>query len=388
MTYTGLTNGDTAPATLPSINTPATVSSDAGVYPITATGAADPNYNITYLEGILTIEKATLSVTAENKIKVHGDANPALTISYIGFVGADDKNVIDAEPSVSTSALPFSTAGTYPIVPSGGLDNNYTFIFIDGTLTITKASLLFTAENKGRIYNTPNPDLTFTISGFVNSETQAVIDALPSISTTAIQNSSAGTYPIIMSGGNDDNYSFSFTDGIFTITKADQTVSYSSFPEKVLMKNTIILTASSTSGLSVEFQSLDPQFATVSGNILTAVSAGNARIRAYNIGDQNYNPAETIETTEVYSTHKNIMNLFTPNNDGINDYWELPDLDSWGKSEVKVYNRWGKLVFSEKEYQNRWDGTSDGSSLPEGPYYFIIDTQNAGVVKGTVNIVR
>ena len=91
---------------------------------------------------------------------------------------------------------------------------------------------------------------------------------------------------------------------------------------------------------------------------------------------------------EVYSTHKDIMHLFTPNNDGINDYWELPEMPAWGNCDVKVYSRNGKLVFSDPHYNNLWDGTSNGNPLPEGAYYYIIKTQNAGMIKGTVNIVR
>ena len=91
---------------------------------------------------------------------------------------------------------------------------------------------------------------------------------------------------------------------------------------------------------------------------------------------------------EIYSTHKDIMNLFTPNNDGFNDLWELPELVSWGKCQVRVFNRWGKLVFADDNYNNTWDGTSNGKPVPEGPYYFVIKTENNGTVKGTVNIVR
>jgi gliding motility-associated-like protein len=78
---------------------------------------------------------------------------------------------------------------------------------------------------------------------------------------------------------------------------------------------------------------------------------------------------------EIISTHENILHLFTPNNDGFNDLWEIPDLASYGKCEVRVYNRWGKLVFSSPDYHNEWDGTSDGVSLPSAAYYFIIKTE-------------
>ena len=86
--------------------------------------------------------------------------------------------------------------------------------------------------------------------------------------------------------------------------------------------------------------------------------------------------------------YPNINHLFTPNNDGINDYWILPDLDKYGISDVKVYNRWGKLVYSNKHYDNQWDGTSNGAKLPDGAYYFIIKTEKAGIISGTVNILR
>ena len=177
-------------------------------------------------------------------------------------------------------------------------------------------------------------------------------------------------------------------DGTLTITKIAQTISFTDVPEKLLVKDVYTLAATSTSGLTVLFESTDDAEATVSGDQLTGVSKGNVQIRAYNQGDQNYDPAEVFATVEIYSTQKDIMHLFTPNNDGINDLWELPDLATWGKCDVKVYNRWGKLVFADQNYNNTWDGTSNGSPLPEGAYYFIIKTQNAGVIKGTVNIVR
>jgi gliding motility-associated-like protein len=45
-------------------------------------------------------------------------------------------------------------------------------------------------------------------------------------------------------------------------------------------------------------------------------------------------------------------------------------------------------VFAQDNYDNLWDGTSNGNPLPEGPYYYVIKTQNAGTIKGTVNLVR
>jgi len=340
----------------------------------------------------ITVDPKPLIITANDQTKVYGTAfnftgtefsaaglinNDAVTGAVLTSPGAQASADVSGSPYVIT-----------PSAASGTGISNYSISYTNGTFSITKAPLTFTADNKTREYNTPNPGFTFTITGFVNSETETVLDVLPAAATTAIQSSVTGSYPITIAGGSDNNYTYIYVDGILTITKVQQVITFTSVPEKLLMKDTYTLAASSTSGLTVLFESLDPTFATVSGDLLTGVSAGDVQIRAYHAGDQNYDPAETTETVEIYSTHQNILYLFTPNNDGINDYWELPDMTTWGKCDVKVYSRWGQLVYSEKDYNNLWDGTSNGDPLPEGPYYFIIDTENAGAIKGTVNLVR
>ena len=340
----------------------------------------------------LEVTPKALTITASDQSKVYGSAFTFLGTEFTtsGLTGSDAVSAVTLASSAVNSAADVN-GSPYTIIPStasGTGLGNYTISYANGSFTVTKASLTISADNKTRAYNSVNPALTYTITGFANSETEAVIDALPLTSTTALQDSPVGTYPVTVTGGSDDNYTFVLIDGTLTIIKTDQTISFTAIPEKLLVKDSFTLAASSTSGLPVSFESLDPQFATVSGAVIKGVSSGNARIRAYNNGDPNHNAAEITGTTEIYSTHSNIMNLFTPNNDGINDHWELPEMDVWGKCDVKVYNRWGQLVFDQKDYDNLWDGTSNGKALPEGPYYFIIDTENAGVVKGTVNIVR
>jgi gliding motility-associated-like protein len=390
VSYTGFlgTDDQTVLDVPPDVTTTALQYSDAGNYPIVASGGSDNNYTLSYTDGSLTIGQAPLMATANNKNKTYGDPNPPLTITYSGFVGTDDETVLDVPAVVTTTALQYSDAGTYPIAASGGSDNNYTLSYSDGSLTISKATLTFTADDLSKMYMAQNPELTYTISGFINGETESVLDALPAIQTTAVQNSPQGDYPITITGGNDNNYNYLYVDGTLTVNGISQTITFSAVPVKLLVGDTYTLVATSSAGLTVLYESMDIQKATVTGAQVTGVSKGNVQIRAYNPGDINYAAAETFATVEIYSTHKDIMYLFTPNNDGFNDQWELPDLATWGKCDVKVYNRWGKLVFADANYNNLWDGTSNGSPLPEGPYYFVIKTENAGMVKGTVNIVR
>src|SRR5207253_2853910 len=89
VTFTGLVNGDTpgtfsaAPNTPPAITTTATAASHvAGTYDTTASGAADSDYSIGYIDGSLTVTPAPLTITADDQTKVYGAALPTLTASY------------------------------------------------------------------------------------------------------------------------------------------------------------------------------------------------------------------------------------------------------------------------------------------------------------------
>jgi gliding motility-associated-like protein len=392
--YSGWKPGDDPAdlSTQPTVNTTVNLTTPAGVYTgvITLTGGADESYTFNYIPAAFTVTKAMLTVTADAMTKAYGEANPTLTFQYNGWMNSDDATDLTTIPVAGTTVDLTTPVGVNAgaITVSGGADENYDFNYVPADFTVSKADLTFTADDKTKVFQQPNPELTFVISGFANGETQSVLDVLPDIQTTAVQNSSVGSYSITISGGDDNNYNYIYVSGTLTVTKFQQTISFTDFPEKLLVEDSYTLVASSTSGLTVLFESMDTQKATVTGDQLTGISKGTVEIRAYHPGDLDYDPAEAFVTVEVFSSHKDIMHLFTPNGDAFNNYWELPELATWGKCEVKVFNRWGKLVFTDADYNNLWDGTSKGNPLPEGAYYFVIKTENAGTVKGTVNIVR
>ncbi|OFX69879.1 MAG: hypothetical protein A2X12_11910 [Bacteroidetes bacterium GWE2_29_8] len=72
-----------------------------------------------------------------------------------------------------------------------------------------------------------------------------------------------------------------------------------------------------------------------------------------------------------------IPQIISPNGDGVNDFWIIPDIDYFKNSNVKIFNRWGSLVYEKNTYVNDWNGISDKSEdLPDGTYYYIIDLGN------------
>jgi gliding motility-associated-like protein len=85
-----------------------------------------------------------------------------------------------------------------------------------------------------------------------------------------------------------------------------------------------------------------------------------------------------------------IPNAFIPNDDGMNDTWRIRDIESYPNASIKVYSRWGQLVFSsERGYPTPWDGTYKGKELPMDSYFYVIDLKNGGkVITGQVTIIR
>ncbi|SFM59905.1 gliding motility-associated C-terminal domain-containing protein [Chitinophaga sp. YR627] len=98
--------------------------------------------------------------------------------------------------------------------------------------------------------------------------------------------------------------------------------------------------------------------------------------------------AATVAVT-ITATGINVPNLFTPNGDGKNDFFEIRGLNQYAENELIIVNRWGNEVYRQKGYQNTWKG--DG--LNEGTYYYLLRIRRSGsaeweVMKGYVTLIR
>ena len=141
-TMVGLKNNDAIAAVY---TTAAGDTSAVGTYAIVpaavdATPGRLSNYDVTVVSGTLTVTTATLTVTADDQSKLYGDANPALSALFSGFVNGDTASVLSGAPTLTTSATASSAVGTYTITATAGslAAANYSFSFVAGTLTVGK----------------------------------------------------------------------------------------------------------------------------------------------------------------------------------------------------------------------------------------------------------
>ena len=105
------------------------------------------------------------------------------------------------------------------------------------------------------------------------------------------------------------------------------------------------------------------------------------------------NCTNTCDTATVYITVKKIDSLiipngFTPNNDNVNDYFVIKNLEQYPNNNIVIFNRWGDIVYTSKPYNNDWDGTSKNSNIivagdkvVDGTYFFVLDLGEEGKEK-------
>src|ERR1019366_2480009 len=230
--YSGFVNGDSSSSltTAPTVSSATAAPANAGSYTgtITATGAVDSNYTISYAAGNLTIGKAPLTITANNQTMTYGGSMPTLTAGYTGFVNSDTSSSLSTAPTVSSATAATANAGTYTgtITPTGAVDSNYTISYAAGNLIIGKAPLTITANNQTMTYGGSMPTLTAGYTGFVNSDTSSSLSAAPTVSSATAATANAGTYTgtITATGAVDSNYTISHATGNLTISKAPLTI--------------------------------------------------------------------------------------------------------------------------------------------------------------------
>lgn len=98
-------------------------------------------------------------------------------------------------------------------------------------------------------------------------------------------------------------------------------------------------------------------------------------------------PASDTVTVSVMRplSYEDIPNAFSPNNDNINDFWRIKDIQLYPDNYLNVYNRWGKLVYEKEEYMNQWNG----GKLPAGTYYYTLNLNQCNLeYKGRIQILH
>lgn len=273
-----------------------------------------------------------------------------------------------------TDQICYGTTVTYSI-PSGLTSYSWTVVggTVLGATTTNSIDVKWNTEGTGSIsvvYEDPNnrcrPSFTTTVAVEVEncsdlSITKVVDNATPSINDVVV-------FTVTVTNTGQSNY-----DNIVVneqipsgYTYVSSVASQGTYNNLTGIWNIDNMAANSVATLSLSVKVLP------TGNHLNTASIVTTVPRDTDPSN-NEASAETVPNCLV------VYNEFTPNGDGQNDFLIISCLENYPNNELKVYNRYGSLVYSKKGYQNDWtgianvNGTFNGSQLPSGTYYYTLD---------------
>ncbi|MCR9229061.1 MAG: hypothetical protein NXH90_16700 [Flavobacteriaceae bacterium] len=268
------------------------VGENVGAYTVEqGTLDAGSNYVIHFISADFQITQAVLTVTADDNSKTYGETDPALTVSYSGFVNGDDVTSLGGALVVDRASG--EDAGNYAITVSGYSSSNYMVDYVAGDFEISPAVVSILVDSgQSKLFGTADPVFSYTASGFTNGDSEGIL-------TGTLQRAvgeDVGTYPIEQ-GSLDagPNYSISFIGALFEITSSQQQITWDQeFNFDCGAAEQIILTATSDSGLPVRYRVANTEIATVEGNILTVHGSGSTTLTAYQEGNDTYSAASEV----------------------------------------------------------------------------------------------
>ena len=415
-TSAGLANNETIGSVTIAYGTGSAANAAGGTYTGSVAASAATggtftaaNYNINYNAGNIIVTPITLTVTVSNASKVYGTANPAFAVNYAGFITGDNAASLTTQPTVTTTATATSGVGSYTLTAGGGASTSYTFVYSGtGTLTITPAPLTITADAKTKAYNTANPTLTATYTGFAGTDNASSLTTQPTFATTATTSSLPGTYPITVSGAASPNYTISYVAGVLTVVPGNNANLLSLFVSSgslspVFASATLAYT--DTVANAVDRISFTPTLSDPAANLqVNGTQVGSGNNSTFILLKEGNNTITVLVTAQdgvtkntytitVYraSAVNNITasNVMSPNGDGKNDNWVIKDINLYPNNNVTVYDRGGRVVYTKHGYTNDWNGTLRGAPLAEGTYYYTVQLDpKLPVIKGYITILR
>jgi gliding motility-associated-like protein len=344
--------------------------------PIATKTVCDADFNINALAGDTTIP---LTYTSSNPTVATIAADGTI---HIISPGTTDISLYQNAPSplyVSATPKVQALSVSVPVLPEAGIIAVYSSPCLGATVTFTA-----TVQNGGvspsyqwKVNNTNvgtnAPQLTG--NSFVNGDLVKCV-------VTNTDNACVAGYPV---------ESNAFV--VDLITPSIPTITIAASVNSVFAGTPITITAVAenttgnltyqwyVNGLSAGTNSATftgPTF--IDGDVITAAITTDA-----NCSSPAGSNAVTINIVEKVEA----PNTFTPNNDGVNDIWNITGIASYPNSLVSIFNRYGTQVYQSRGYSKPWNGTFNGKPLPSATYYYVIDlnfrNQKLG---GYITIIR
>jgi hypothetical protein len=338
----------------------------------------------------LTVNKAVLTITAKDTTVKPASSMTGFSVLYSGFKNGDNENALSVKPVVTTNATPTSPVGVYVLTPGNAQANNYSFIYIAGTLNVSKDQQTITFSPAAHTYGEADFDPGALASSALQITYSSSVPAVATIVNNKVHIVSNGTTTITASQAGNISYNAAvdvqrplvINKATLTITPNNASkaqgdpnpplsVSYNGFVygenESILTRMPVVSTLATLTSLPGTFPIIANEATAVNYNIvfapgqLTITPSGN-----------------NVHTVDAFANSRNSLHVrITVNN--------------YSSAKILLYNSNGQLVAQRAVTLNHAMGIND-FDLPLGyitPGVYLVNVIGEGwVERKTVTILR
>jgi gliding motility-associated-like protein len=347
----------------------------AGIDTITVRDAAMDLFDLIFT----TTEPEILNISVSGEdITCYGAATGSATASVSGGI-APYSYLWDTTPAQTAATAVGLTAGTYTVTitdANGCSDSNSTTILqpaVDMTVSITGINVLCNGGESG--------SATAEVEGGL-APYEFSWNTVPEQTKETATDLSAGNYTVTVT----DSHGC-IKSGSIGITE----------PEELLLIPTTTPNScpdSNDGAINLAITGGRSPYNIIWSDGSTAQNRTNLIAGEYSviITDQNACAISAVIEVDFTWTFNCVVipQVITPNNDGFNDEWIIKNIDLYPNAEVRVFNRWGEMVFSTKNLSdNPWNGRMDGKLVPTDSYHYILYLNDGSEPRsGVISVIR
>jgi gliding motility-associated-like protein len=358
------------------------------------------------------LENAASGTAVGTLAGTDADAGDTFTYSLVSGTGStDNASFTITGNTISTAAVfNFEAKNSYAVrvrvTDAGGLSFERAFTI---TVTDVNEAPTLTAITDRRVYNvstsqvvnlagiTAGPETAQTTTTSVSTSNPAAFSAINVVGTQIQFTLAAGIatpQDVVVTVRVRDNGGVA-NGGVDSVVRTfrlgiDPMPVAAASPNLITLGATAQLSATGANAVNYTWVAVGGTGIVGSGATINVRPAGTTTYAVVVTNSFGYQATVPVVLTVIVDYKLVPNNLVTPNGDGVNDRWVIPNIDMYPDNEVMVYDKAGRAVFAKRGYNNEWDGTVNGKKLKEDAYFYVIKFNKDGAlpIRGYVSIVR
>jgi gliding motility-associated-like protein len=351
-----------------------------------------------YLYRLTVSQRSNMSISscsiASNTVIIGVNRYPVPAASSRGSCTGDTLafNADDGNLFSWTGPANFKSSDQSPSIPKATLANSGTYYVKvtsdkgcaskDSVIANIYTRPSVNAGTDGAVCEGSNIQLHGTGSNITSYQWSPALEVSNPLIPDPIAHPFGSTAFVLTVANNDCKVSDSVIIKVYKNPKAD------AGPDKVIIHGQSVKLDGAVDGTDVIYEWIPAEYMAAAGTLTPSVNPPANKVYTLHVrSNKGCGTADDDVLVKVFEKLF-IPNAFTPNGDGINDTWFIETLEAFPQAEVKIFNRYGQMVFDNNGVNKPWDGKFKGMPLSAGAYTYLIDLKNKSqIIKGVLFII-